>query len=925
MVAKAVQLTQCSRMNRLFLSVVAVLFAAFALITQPSAQADTFGTSGNEFTIDFVDIGNADNAADTTGYGAVPYEYRASTHEISQNAITKATASGMANVVAGAWTGNQPAADIDWYEAAAFVNFLNTSSGKTVAYDLTLSNGSWSMALWSSADAWQLGGENLYRNKDAFYFLPSENEWYKAAYYNAAGTNYFLYPTASSSVPTAVANGTNAGTAVYRSVASVPATVADAGGLSPYGTMAQGGNVWEWNESAFDGTNNSSTEDRLIRASSWASSDNPMRSSSSRGSFGPTYEFDTFGLRVASVPEPSTYALLLMTAAGALWFTRKRRPIKVRALIPVVAVLFAVFTLISNLQAQPVVNIETLVYGNYGADGTIFRDTIGYSFTVKDSPLSVTKLGVFDYQTNGLSKTNFVGLWDNNGALLASVTIGRGTSAPLIGAFRWVALHVPLTLDALSTYRIGAMADGGEVYYSGIIPEGQFSGTSETTNVLFNGTVRNNSLDTFSYPRSTPSAGSAVIGPNATFDVVPEPSTYALLVMTTAGALWFTRKRRPIKVRALIPVVAALFAAFTLISNLQAQPLVNIETIRVGDAGNEGDTVVAIWHGTAGYGAVAYDFSIGKYEVTIGQYTIFLNSVAAVTSSPHLLNLWNPLMAADLNIAGISRSGFGTDEHPFVYSVVGPSGITPLGASNPDNRPVAYVSWFDAARFVNWLHNGATNGASTEIGAYTLNGATTGIITKTPEATWWIPSEDEWYKAAYYKGGGTTSGYWIYPTQSDVAPSNKIGGQLNQANHFAGDYSVTQLPNYDAYDVNQNHLTEVGAFTDSQSFYGTYDQGGSLWEWSDGVIGDLRSIRGGSWTDPSGLLMSEHRQNGDPSTDSYEVGFRIATVAPTLSVVITVEKTTGLSGQWQFDREINVGPVTNTSEFYRLKIRTEVD
>ena len=71
--------------------------------------------------------------------------------------------------------------------------------------------------------------------------------------------------------------------------------------------------------------------------------------------------------------------------------------------------------------------------------------------------------------------------------------------------------------------------------------------------------------------------------------------------------------------------------------------------------------------------------------------------------------------------------------------------------------------------------------------------------------------------------------------------------------------------------------------------------------------------------------MSEHRQNGDPSTDSYEVGFRIATVAPTLSVVITVEKTTGLSGQWQFDREINVGPVTNTSEFYRLKIRTEVD
>ncbi len=89
---------------------IAVLLAAFTLITQPSAPAglltssDTFGTSGHEFTIDFVNIGNAGNAADTTGYGAVPYEYRVSTYAISQDAITKATNSGMStNVTAGAW------------------------------------------------------------------------------------------------------------------------------------------------------------------------------------------------------------------------------------------------------------------------------------------------------------------------------------------------------------------------------------------------------------------------------------------------------------------------------------------------------------------------------------------------------------------------------------------------------------------------------------------------------------------------------------------------------------------------------------------------------------------------------------------------------------------------------------------------------
>ena len=302
---------------------VAALLAAFTLSIQPSAQADTFGTSGNEFTIDFVDIGNTGNAADTTSYGAVPYEYRAGVNEISQNDIAKATASGMANVTAGPWTGNQPAATINWYEAAAFVNFLNTNSGKTAAYDLTFSSGSWSMALWSSEQAWTAGGTNLYRNKDAYYFLPSENEWYKAAYYNAAGTNYFLYPTASSSAPAAVASGTNGGSAVYGGAASVPAIVDSAGGLSPYGTMGQGGNIFEWNESAFDGSNSSSSENRAIRGGSWGSSENNLRSSG-RVNDDPAFEFFFIGFRVASVPEPSTYALLLL-GAGAVYLWKRRK------------------------------------------------------------------------------------------------------------------------------------------------------------------------------------------------------------------------------------------------------------------------------------------------------------------------------------------------------------------------------------------------------------------------------------------------------------------------------------------------------------------------------------------------------------------------------------------------------------------------
>ena len=303
---------------------VAALLAAFTLSIPPFAQADTFGGgTANEFTVDFVSISQTNNTADTTGYGAVPYNYRAGTYEISQLQITKATQIGMANVSAGAWTGSQPAANISWYEAAAFVNFLNTNSGKTAAYILSWSGTAWSMTLQSS-NAWTLGGTNLYRNKDTFYFLPSDNEWYKAAYYNAAGTNYFLYPTASSKAPTAVASGTNALSAVYNLAASVPAMVDIAGGLSPYGTMGQGGNVVEMMESAFARTNSSPSELRGFRGGFWDSSEPNLRSSVRDGG-GPTLEDSVIGFRVASVAEPSTYALLLMTAAGVLGTTRRRQ------------------------------------------------------------------------------------------------------------------------------------------------------------------------------------------------------------------------------------------------------------------------------------------------------------------------------------------------------------------------------------------------------------------------------------------------------------------------------------------------------------------------------------------------------------------------------------------------------------------------
>ncbi len=289
------------------------------------AEADTFGTGANGFTLDFVAVGNAGNGNDAgTGgsYGGVAYDYRMGVNEISQAAIDAAVAGGLTGMPVGRWSGSQPSANINWYQAAAFTNWLNTSTGHEEAYQLNAELTA--MTVWSSAEAWQVGGENLYRNKDAYYFLTSENEWYKAAYQKNDGVtaDYWDYPTASNSMPSAVGSGTVAGTAVYDAVASVPAGVANAGGLSAYGTMGQGGNVWEWMETAHDGVNNSSSENRVLRGGYWNDTEGYLRSSYRSLYSSPTLSNANVGFRVASVPEPS--AVVLMIGAGVLALARRR-------------------------------------------------------------------------------------------------------------------------------------------------------------------------------------------------------------------------------------------------------------------------------------------------------------------------------------------------------------------------------------------------------------------------------------------------------------------------------------------------------------------------------------------------------------------------------------------------------------------------
>lgn len=300
------------------------LCVALTISSHAHIRADVFGSGTNTFTIDFVEIDDVSNPADTTGFGSVSYLYKMAMYEVSQSAIDKATANGMTNVAAGAWTGNQPAALMTWYESAAFVNWLNTSTGRQAAYNLTFSGGVWSMSLWNVNDAWTLGGTNLFRNKNAYYFLPSENEWYKAAYYSGTGSTYFDYPTGSDTAPAVVASGTAAGTAVYASLGA-PAAVDSAGGLSPYGTRGQGGNVWEWSETAVDGVNNVPSENRIVFGTAYNTGAVGMLSTY-RGNDPVGQSVAVIGLRVAAVPEPSTWAIALAgLACGGFSVCRRRK------------------------------------------------------------------------------------------------------------------------------------------------------------------------------------------------------------------------------------------------------------------------------------------------------------------------------------------------------------------------------------------------------------------------------------------------------------------------------------------------------------------------------------------------------------------------------------------------------------------------
>jgi formylglycine-generating enzyme required for sulfatase activity len=265
-------------------------------------------------------------------------------------------------------------------------------------------------------------------------------------------------------------------------------------------------------------------------------------------------------------------------------------------------------------------------------------------------------------------------------------------------------------------------------------------------------------------------------------------------------------------------------------------------------------------------GQVDYIFKIGKYQVTNAQYSDFLNAIA-VHSDPY--GLYNVNMERGL-FGGIKRTR--RDGSYFYEPLEGYSDL-----------PVVYVSWFDAARFCNWLHFGkpklgesilGTTEGNSETGAYNTSLFSEGrgiqkVKTHNPDAEYWIPTLDEWNKAAYFDPlKDEKGGYWLYPTRSDTKP-NAVAppGTQNSANYYDFKWAAP-----DPY------LTPVGSYKYATSYFGTYDQGGNVWEW----VETLRNGEKHRWVRGGGATTFEHalsRINIDSEYSDHKLyifGFRIA-------------------------------------------------
>lgn len=415
--------------HRVFSLIVALLTGV------ANGKSVMFGEGSNGFEIVFVEIGDPGNPMDEVIFphdvdvhfggldfrpvGGLDYHYSISMHEISRDMVSKAVEAGLADVdldpmdrISSGPRPEMPATGIEWWEAARFVNWLNSSQGYQEAYQVEGPSG---YVFWEPDDD-GYDPANVLRNSLAKYVLPSTHEWHKAAYYDpSANDGYWGYAHGSDQPPTAVPSGTEPGTAVYQqSIAQGPADITEAGGLSPYGVMGMDGNVNEWEETVADFVADSPFREEFgSRGVNWHSTASG-EGSSQRG-FDPAGAHTlSLGFRVAMLPdaESGDFDRSGSITSSDMDFLSER----VRS-----STVEAIFDLNGDLTVNQqdreiwVMNLANTFFGDANLDGTVdFADFLRLSASYE--------------QDNGWAGGDFdgSGLTDFDDFLILSENLGLG-------------------------------------------------------------------------------------------------------------------------------------------------------------------------------------------------------------------------------------------------------------------------------------------------------------------------------------------------------------------------------------------------------------------------------------------------------------------------------------------------------------------
>ncbi|MFH1616490.1 MAG: SUMF1/EgtB/PvdO family nonheme iron enzyme [Planctomycetota bacterium] len=851
--------------------------------------------------MDFVTVGDVANWDDdrkvyNMNWGKVDYEYQIGKHEVTNtqyaeflNAVAANDVHGLYNVnmgdsnypirggisrsgSAGSYTYSvidsrkrMPVNWVTWRSAARFANWMHNglqddpNTTEYGAYDASTFTGTG----WGHDDQ-----TTHYVN--AKYWIPTRNEWYKAAYFKGGAPNagYWSYPTESNSAPTSGPYNTTANRANYEAD-NYPNDFPDDNGdvlevgfytLSPgtYDTFDMGGNIAEHVE---DWDPNYIPYYRVYYGGAW------------KYNGAAELAYDT-GFHLL-VPEE---------ANGLVGFRLARTPDTTMKFLPVLDV--------NNVADTRVVD------GNYWGRVT-------YKYAIGQYEVTNAQYAEF---LNAVAASDPYGLYHTNMGDANYPYRGGITQTGSSGSYQYKAIggreHMPVNwvswrsaarfanwmhngkVDEPNTTEYGAYDantftgtgwghDDQKTHYVGAkywIPTrnewykaAYYGGGSLSANYWSYPTESNTAptagpndstanranYDADSCPNDFPDANGDVLevgfyslspGPYDNFDMGGniaehvedwEPN-YVPYYRVYCGGAWKHLSSEELAYNTgyhlMVPEDANGLIGFRLAKALDT----DMKFVSILDANNAADTRVVDGNY---WGEVNYDFAIGQYEVTNAQYAEFLNAVAA--SDPR----------------GLYHTNMGDSNYPYRGGIIrtGSSGSYEYKtASKREHLPVNWVSWRSAARFANWMHNGKVDEPNTtEYGAYDANTFTgtewnhNDVAAHDANAKYWIPTRHEWYKAAYYKGGDPNAGYWSYPTESDSAPTpGPNDSTANRAN-----YEADNCPNdfRDGY----GDVVEVGFYSLSPGPYDTFEIGGNIAEhvedWEPNYTPYYRVYCGGAW------------------------------------------------------------------------------